>query len=103
MQQATEQVRVKMPAEAVERDRNIVTRNEETGLDQLPRYRAHFWLGRIYEHQRRDGETGGAQRLAVDEVALTVDGQAAVGVTVEREAGVRAVLEHRLLQHAEVR
>ncbi len=40
--------------------------------------------------------------VAVDVVALVVDRQAAVGVAVEGEAGVGAVLEDRLLQRTEV-
>ena len=40
----------------------------------------------------------GEDLVAVDDVARVVDRQAAVGVAVEREAGVGAVLEHGRLQ-----
>jgi hypothetical protein len=49
--------------------------------------------------QREDGEN----LVAVDDVAPGVDGEAPVGVTVERESRIGAVLHHRLLKIAHVR
>ena len=48
----------------------------------------------VAQREREHGE----DLVAVDDVALVVDGQAPVGVAVEAEAGVGAVLDDRLLQ-----
>ena len=52
----------------------------------------------VTHRQREDGE----DLVAVDDLAGRVDGQATVGVAVEGEPDVGAVLEHGLLQHVEV-
>ena len=52
----------------------------------------------LLEAQRQDGE----DLVAVDDVALVVDREAAVGVTVEREPDVGAVLDDGRLERVEV-